>query len=428
MDYVASEAVGFNPAPPTVMFVDLNSCFASIEQQANSNLRGKPIAVAAYLTGGGCILAPSIEAKRFGVATGMRVSEGRALCPGLIVIGSDPPKYRHVNRQLLKLLGSYTDRVFVKSIDEMVLHLDSTPDLWKHTERGLTVVEAMTVIAQEIKKRITHEIGDALQVSIGIAPNRYLGKIASGMQKPNGLTVIDKTNYLMQLGKITRVEELNGIKNGYGARLRQYRIQSALDFYHASIHTLNQAFHSIIGYHWWLRLHGYEADDTAFDRKSIGHSYALYEAYPTDDVRLYQILAQLSQKTARRMRKYQYQAQGIHLGILYATREYWHKGRKLPEPRYSGNDLYAEALSLLRTAPIIPVRTIDVSCRYLSQLDSGQQRLFESDNRKRAVVRAIDAIQDRWGDFSIMPGRMLNMPNRILDRVAFGSAGSVEYT
>src|SRR3989344_5734400 len=114
----------FNPAASTWMHIDLNSCFATIEQQANPLLRGKPVAVAAYTTPRGCILAPSIEAKRWGVTTGMQVREGKALCPRLIILASDPPKYRFVNRALLKLLNQYSPSVSVRSIDEMLLNLN----------------------------------------------------------------------------------------------------------------------------------------------------------------------------------------------------------------------------------------------------------------------------------------------------------------
>ncbi len=426
MDSIIDERVGFNPKPPSVMFIDLNSCFASCEQQADYLLRNKPIAVGAYATPGGCILAASYEAKKYGVETGMRVSDGRALCPQLIILGSDPPKYRHFNRKFLQLFREYTSDVYVKSIDEMVLHLEQAPSLHKRVHNGKSVPEAMKDIAREIKQRIVNEVGDSLRVSIGIAPNRYLSKIASGMEKPDGLTVIDKSNYLVQLGKFTEIEQLNGIKHGYGNRLRYHRIKSAIDFYNANIHTLKQAFHSIIGYHWWLRMHGYEADDREFDKKSIGHSYALYKAYYPDDVRLHQILCQLSEKMARRMRKNGYQSQGIHLGLSFSSWEYWHKSKKLSETRYSGADLYQEALKILSEAPKLPVRTIDVSCHYFTDIDLRQQFLFETDWKKQAVTHALDTIWDRWGEFTLIPARMLNMPNKILDRISFGSIKEVE--
>ncbi len=126
----------FNPQLSSWLHIDLNSCFATIEQQANTHLRGKPIAICAYTTPRGCILAPSVEAKRFGVKTGMQVREGKLLCPSLIILPSDPPKYRFVNRALLKLLNEYTPQVSVRSIDEMILnfnHLFPYPTLKRIT-------------------------------------------------------------------------------------------------------------------------------------------------------------------------------------------------------------------------------------------------------------------------------------------------------
>src|SRR6476620_6881348 len=105
-----SSSFSFSRKPPTRMHIDLNSCFASVEQQANPLLRGKPIAVAAYTTASGCIVSPSVEAKRFGVKVGMRVKDGMQLCPQLRVLSPDPWKYRHVHQALAKVLSVYTDR------------------------------------------------------------------------------------------------------------------------------------------------------------------------------------------------------------------------------------------------------------------------------------------------------------------------------
>src|SRR3989338_166345 len=113
----------FNPAPSTIMHVDLNSCFATVEQQANPLLRGKPVVVGAYTTPGGCVLAASREAKIFGIKTGMRVGEAKSICKNVIVLPSDPWKYRFINRKLLALFSTYTPDVEVTSIDEMVLLL-----------------------------------------------------------------------------------------------------------------------------------------------------------------------------------------------------------------------------------------------------------------------------------------------------------------
>src|SRR5690606_1203607 len=113
----------FNPASPTILHIDLNSCFATVEQQANPLLRGRPIGVAAYASPNGCVLAPSVEAKRFGCKTGMRVKDCRQLCPDIVILTPDSSKYRYVHVKLKQLLNNYTDWVFPKSVDEFVLDL-----------------------------------------------------------------------------------------------------------------------------------------------------------------------------------------------------------------------------------------------------------------------------------------------------------------
>lgn len=413
----------FNPSPPTVMHIDLNSCFATIEQQANPLLRGKPVAVAAYTTGNGCILAPSIEAKRFGVKTGMRVRDGKALCPQLIVLASDPWKYRYVNRKLLVLLREYSSDIEIKSIDEMVVLLENSPSLIKRNTYSHK--EALVSIGQEIKLRIKREIGDWLTVSVGFAPNRFLAKTAAGLHKPDGLDVIDhdtveETLFAMDL------EDLCGIKHGNSSRLRLFGIHSTRDFYGASMEVLKTAFRSVVGCHWWMRLHGYKIDNREFDRKSFGHSYALYKPYTTRETPLYQILNQLVIKMGRRLRANGYQTQGIHVFALYTDFSSWHHGHKVTSPLFADSDLYEASCRVLEKAPVKSVRILSVSCFHLSRDLYQQQALFVQEQRKERLTQAIDAISDRWGDFAVTSGRMLSMQQKVLDRIAFGGVAGLE--
>lgn len=426
----------FNPAPATVMWLDINSCFATVEQQANPLLRGKPVAVAAYTTPGGCILAPSIEAKRYGVKTGMRVREGKALCPKLIILPSDPAKYRFVNRKLLALLASYSAEIEVKSIDEMVLSLANSPSLT--TSRESQISEIMITIAKEIKRRIKQEIGEWLTVSVGIAPNRFLAKTAASLHKPDGLDVIDKSNIEKVLSKL-KLEDLCGIKAGYGDRLRRGGITTALAFYRASSETLKSVFSSIIGYQWWLRLHGWDpstlrqlADRSGQEQeeqskqKTIGHSYALYQPYAPGSSKLAQILCQLVEKVGRRLRLGHYRTQGIHLSCLYIDYSCWHKGQKLPRPIYTTSDLYQAAQKILHQAPNKLVRILAVTTYNLTADLYLQESLLNEEKRKEDLTQALDAIAERFGDFVVFPGRMLNMEQKVLDRIAFGGVHGLD--
>jgi len=401
----------FNPAPANVMHVDLNSCFASVEQQANPLYRGHPLVVAAYTTDRGCILAASREAKKLGIKTGMRVYEGRALCPQLIVVPSDPPKYRYVHHKLVELLSEYSAQVEVKSIDEMVLRV-----IPAQAGIGIGVMR----VAQEIKKRIKAEIGEWLTVSVGIAPNRYLAKIASNLHKPDGLDIITREN-IEEILTGLRLEDLTGIKAGYGGRLRYWGITTPLALYHSSSTTLRRAFGSKIGHDWWLMLHGWETD--LFNRdnvKTIGHSYALPTAYATRDPRLHQILCQLVEKMGRRIRKGNYMAQGMHIFCAFADHTYWNHGETLSHQVFSSRDLYKEALRVLLKAPDRPVRNLAVSSFALSDTSHEQLNFLDPVDRKRNLTNALDTIADRWGEFTVTPARMLSMEHKVLDRIAFG--------
>jgi DNA polymerase IV len=134
----------FNHNAPTIMMVDLNSAFATCEQQANPFLRGKPIVVAAYNSPNGCVVAPSIEAKRYGIKTGMTVRDARLLYPPVIVRTPDPAKYRAVHLQFRRIFRDYSPDVTPKSIDEAVIDLTDTLCLYKGS-----IVD----LGREIKKR-----------------------------------------------------------------------------------------------------------------------------------------------------------------------------------------------------------------------------------------------------------------------------------
>src|SRR5690606_21183404 len=149
-----------NTTEPRVMHIDLNSCFAIIEQQANRLLRGRPVGVSAYDTPRGFVLAASYEAKRKGVKLGVNVGEARAMCPGIIIVTPDPAKYREAHRRFKQLLLEFTDDVTPKSIDEFVLHMDGSPLI----RNGSSMEE----VGQLIKQRVHEELGEWVTVNIGI--------------------------------------------------------------------------------------------------------------------------------------------------------------------------------------------------------------------------------------------------------------------
>lgn len=405
----------FNRNPSTIMHLDLNSCFATIEQQANPHLRGKPLAVAAYTTPSGCILAPSVEAKRYGVKTGMRVKDGKMLCPALIVKEADPWKYRDVHLKLRNLLTDYTDQITPKSIDEFVLDLEGYPAFY----RGLLKA------AGEIKERIKREVGDWLTVSVGLSTNRFLAKTAAGLNKPDGLDEINALNFEAVYRSLT-LPDLTGIAAKNSARLNSAGVHTVWQMFQAPLSQLKSAFQSIVGYYWYVRLRGYEIDDVDYGRRSYGNSYALPQPFSTLE-ELSPLMTKLVEKMSGRLRKAGYRARGVHLGLLYRDNGYWHRGEKTHRSLYESREIYREMVRLFNHCPYRkPVANLAVSVFNLESAKETQLDLFGEVFKGEKIAGAVDQINERWGEFVITPARMLSAKTAVPDRIAFGGIKELE--
>ena len=397
----------FNPAPSAIMHIDLNSCFASVEQQANPNLRGRPIAVAAYTTPNGCILAASIEAKKLGIKTGLRIKEGKMLCPNLVVLSPDTDKYRFIHLQFHKLLSKFSPKVIPKSIDEFVLDFHTQPQHLSH----------LFSIGRQIKSQIKSQIGDWLTVSIGIGPNRFLAKMASNLKKPDGLEEICLKNYLEVYSKL-EILDLHGINTRLNARLSAGKIFTVLDFLKSDICHLKSVFHSIASYYWYLRLRGYEIDDVDFGRKSFGHMYSLPK-HLTSSNSLAPILHRLVSKMGYRLRNNGYQSRGFYLGLLYTDHSYWHQHRLFKQYFFADSDLYRCLFRLLQSSPQqIPIANLAISCFDLMKNNSIQLDLFSKVNKNLNISRALDSLNKKYGSSII---NYADFSTHLPDRIGFGN-------
>jgi DNA polymerase IV len=409
---VYQSSFGFYKEKSSKLHIDLNSCFASVEQQANPLIRDKPVAVAAYTTPSGCIVAPSVEAKALGVKLGMRVREGKVICPSLIVLPPDPDKYRNVHLRLKNLLLEYTDRVVAKSIDEFVLDLAGYPAF----EKG------MHEMGREIKKRIKNEIGDWLRVSIGIGPNRFLAKQASNLNKPDGLDEINFLNY-EEIYSSLKLKDLHGINKGWTSRLNIMGIYEVMDLYRADRVKLKSVFKSIASYHWFMRLRGWEVDDVDFGRKSFSSIYSLPK--PLNGLEeLKPILCKLVEKVGRRMRREGCQTKGLYLGILYKSGRFWHGRVSLKETLDDSRDIYKRFCGLTQGVLVHePVIRLTVSCFNLTKTKFVQLNLFDKDENQVKLVVAMDKVNDKWQEYMIAPAIMVDTKKLVPDRIGFGNTG-----
>lgn len=399
----------FNPETPTTLHIDINSCFATIEQQANPLLRGKPVTVLAYLSPKACILASSVEAKALGIKTGMRFFEAQKISPSVIGLTPDVDKYRFVHTRLKKLLLQYSNHLQSKSIDEFVLHLKNYP----------AQKEGLLSVSLEIKNRIKQEIGEWLTVSIGIGPNRFLAKTASNLKKPDGLEQITKNNFLDVYSKLN-LTDLCGINHALSARLNSVGIFSVLDFYSAPLTQLKSAFKSVSAKYWYLRLRGWEIDDFSTPTKSFGHSFSPPH-HPSSISQLSPLLHKLIHKTFSRFYPKNYAVSGIGLAIIYQDRSFWHSSRVLPKPCFDPLSLYRYAYSLLLSSPRNPVSTISFTCFHLSRRSSVQLELFSPTPRSSQIAFALNKVNRRFGVFSLTSAGMLSAKDMIPDRIGFGN-------
>lgn len=397
------------------MHIDLNSCFATVLQQAYVHLRGKPIVVSAYSTPKGFVLSPSIEAKRLGIKLGFNNAQAREVCPQVIIRTPDPNLTRDVHRKFRSIFESYSPFVEPKSIDEAVID-------FKHTKYEGT---NLAPVAEEIRRRMKSEIGEWIQCSIGISTNRFLAKLAAGIHKPNGLDVIDAQNVHQTFSKM-ELTDFPGIARRFEARLHERGIYTPLQFLEAEEKLLTKkVFKSINGHYWFMRMRGWEVDDVEFERKTYGHQYAL--AKKTGDIgELGRLLMKLCEKMGRRVRRAGRSAQGIALALSFTECAYWHTGHMVGYPMSTTWDFYHEAYRLLQEGLEGSeggiVSQMSVHCYDLVPGGATQEQLFGADlNRRRLAYEAADRMNDRYGEFVVTPGSMISMDKVILDRIAFGN-------
>lgn len=406
-----------NDIEPLIMHIDLNSCYAIIEQQANRLIRNKPVGVAAYTTPRGFIIASSYEAKRQGIKL-MRIQDAKAIDPSIIILAPDPEKYFDAHRRFKAVLERYTDLVTPKSIDEFIVDFQGSESVRK----GFSLVD----VGYQIKKDIKEALGEYVTVNIGLAPNRFLAKVAAGMDKPDGLTVITAKDIWNVYGQL-ELMDLPGINYRYKARLNLAGINTPLDFLEAPLHKLKgEVFKSIVGYYWYLRLRGHEIDAQKFPIRSFGNDFAIREwTYDREEISRY--IMKLSEKTGRRLRKHDYQAQGVYLGLAFDDGSWWGKSKRAKATIYSTQEIYLSLMRLFNQVTFPSKCThVNIAVFNVAAASPIQLGLFDGTRLdSRSLARASDKINDRYGEFTVVPAKMANMKHIIIKRVPFGSVRDI---
>ena len=285
------------------LFVDFNAYFASVEQQINPALRGRPVGVVPVMAETSCCIAASYEAKAFGIKTGTSVADARKMCPEITLIVGKHEVYVDYHHRAVAAVERIAPVRQVMSIDEMECELTGS---WRGREKAER-------IAMQIKQELQSTVGTCMRCSIGIAPNTMLGKLASDMQKPNGLTVLE----LLDIpGKILHLKPsaISGIGPRIERRLQVANIITMADLYAAPRDVLHSVWGGIGGSEMYDKLRGKWYDPREAVTRTLGHSHVL-----PPDLRNAQgawgVLNRLTQKAAMRLRKQGYYATGMRIFV-----------------------------------------------------------------------------------------------------------------
>lgn len=379
-----------------IIHIDMNAYFASVEQRSNPNIQGKPVVVTGE--GRSVVVTASYEARAYGIKTGMNVYEAQRLCPHAVVVYADFDKYISTSLKIHKILLNFTDRVEVFSIDECFMDVTGSVGLFGPPRE----------IAMRIKEELKRELG--LTCSVGIATNKLLAKLASDMQKPDGLVVIKPEEVQELLDKLP-VEELCGIGEKMAQHLRGLGIKTAGELGRANIDMLVNYF-GFIGYH--LKEMGKGIDNSIVKRyeekaeiKSIGHSYTLhFDTWDMEIVLSY--LRLLSEMVGFRLRKYGMVGRTLSLTLRYSDFSTFIRQSNSGVALYNGWQIYEKAKRVLKGfLPLKkPVRLLGVSVSLLEK-NPHQGHLFHEMGKFDKVAEAMDRINEKFGDFTIKPLSLL---------------------
>jgi len=376
-----------------ILHVDMDAFFISVEQRDDPSLRGKPAAVCGSLSRS-VVTSATYEARPYGIRAGMSTGEAKRRCPQLILVEGNHSKYTETAARIFSILKDYTPLVEIASIDEAYLDITQSQFLFKSPLH----------IAQLIKDRIRKE--EQLTCSIGIGPNKLLAKLGSRLKKPDGLIVI-REEEVENILKDLPVSRLHGIGPKLTEELKSIGIFTCGQLGRSPVPLLTKRF-GVIG----DRLHemGLGLDENTVvpldeeeDAKSISHSVTLEED-TSDPNLLRRVLLQLSERVSRRMRKESFYGRRITITVRYSDFYTFSKQKTLSRWINSGNEIFHHSFEIFESIPHPkPIRLLGVGVSLLKK-EWCQLDLFEKREKKDKLLKAMDRINEQFGDWTLTWG------------------------
>ncbi len=373
-----------------ILHIDMDAFFISVEQRDNPALMRKPAAVCGSLSRS-VVTSATYEARPYGIRAGMSTQEAKRRCPQLILVEGNHSKYTETSARIFSILKEFTPLVEVASIDEA--YLDIT--------RSLVLFQSSFHIAESIKDRIRQS--EQLTCSIGVAPNKLLAKLGSGLKKPDGLVVIQREDVEKVLEDLP-VSKLYGIGPKLAEALNAIGIFACGQLGRFPVDVLSKRF-GVIG----EKLHemGLGLDDNPVipfdeedDAKSISHSVTLEED-TSDPKMLRKVMLQLSERVSRRMRRDGFYGRRIAITVRYSDFFTFSKQKTFSKWMNSGNEIFRHAFEIFESIPHPkPIRLLGVGMSQLKK-EWCQMDLFEKRDRKDNLLKAMDRVNERFGDWTL---------------------------
>lgn len=387
------------------LYLDMNSFFASVEQEMNPALRGKPIAVVPLLADTTCCIAVSYEGKAFGVKTGTKVGEAKKLCPGIHLIEGNHENYIKYHNRIVETVESCIPVEAVCSIDEIASRLTGS-------QQDVGIAGAL---ADKIKSSIRMQVGSSLRCSIGVAPNRYLAKIAADMKKPDGFTAIrpcDLPTVLYQLN----LRDLPGIGARMEEKLRSKGIRTLEKLVSMPAKELRQAWGSVSGEKMWHLLRGEELQEKESERQSISHSHVLPPELRNEPDAL-RVLKKLTTKAAMRLRNEGFLASAIEVFVRFLGQDTWKARCALTETQDTLVFIHAIG-ELWKKLPEGSPYAVGAVLSGLVPESLHVPSLFD-DPRRGRLTRTLDQLNERFGKEMVHFGATHEAGTLVLLRIAF---------
>ncbi len=402
---MVDESLPYKDRPLRYLFLDLNSYFASVEQQEQPELRGKPTAVVPVMADTSFVIAASYEAKAFGVKTGTRIGDAKAMCPELTLVHARPPLYAAYHKRCIEVAEGVLPVEEVCSIDEMRFRLLGD-------ERD---PEEARKLGLKMKEAIWERVGRCMNCSIGIATNGFLAKLGTELEKPNGLVIIEARDLPHKLHTL-KLTDFTGINKRMQVRLNAAGIFTAEQLCAASKGELHRGFGSIVGERWWYLLQGHDIPPEKRATKTLGHSHVMAPNLRTDQG-CRDVLLRLIQKASARLRSHKLCAEGMVIFVTGFERSWTVRVPLAPtSDTVTINDAFLEAWT---KRDFLRPKAVGVTFFDMRDEQQVTPSLFDEAHERAELNQAVDRMNQKFGKNTIYLAGIEKTKNQAGEKIAF---------